>query len=123
MSESEFDERIAKIRARFVTKFAEKLRDTDAAVSQLTGDGADATAATEATYRRFHDMCGIGSTIGLNATGQAAKALDAILIAPFRAQRGLSSEELVKFKGCLEALRAAGQSEMGSMAPNAESAT
>lgn len=121
MSELEFAERIAKVRARFITKFADKLRKTDTALPQLGGDGEDAANAVEATYRRFHDMCGIGSTIGFDATGQAAKALDAILIAPFRGHRGLSLDELARFKECFEALRAAGLAEIGPTAAHAVS--
>ncbi|MDB5600158.1 MAG: hypothetical protein JWN71_2202 [Xanthobacteraceae bacterium] len=123
MSESEFAERIAKVRARFVAKFADKLQETDAALPHLAGDGADAANAVEATYRRFHDMCGIGPTIGFDATGQAAKVLDAILIVPFRGRRGLSSDELARFLEGLESLRAVGRTEMKSMTVDTESAT
>jgi hypothetical protein len=122
MSESEFAERIARVRTRFVTRFADKLQETDATLPHLAGDGADAANAVEAAYRRFHDMCGIGPTIGFDATGRAAKVLDAILIAPFRGRRGLSSDELARFQEGLETLRAAGRTEMESMTVNMGSA-
>jgi chemotaxis protein histidine kinase CheA len=112
----DFAERIAKVRMRFITTFAGKLQEADAALPYLAGDGEDAAKAVEATYRRFHDMCGIGATLGFDATGQAAKAIDAILIAAFRARRGLSDDELARFTDGLEALRTVGRTELETTA-------
>jgi hypothetical protein len=123
MSESAFAERIAAVRGRFIAKFADKMLETDAALPDLAGDEASAASAVEATYRRFHDMCGIGPTIGFDAIGQSARVLDAILIAPFRSRRGLSSDELVRFKEGFETLRTTWRVEMETIAVNGESAT
>jgi hypothetical protein len=68
-------------------------------------------------------MCGIGPTIGFNAIGQSAKVLDAILIAPFRSQRGLSLDELARFKEGFEILRTTWRVELETIAVNGESAT
>ena len=114
MNESEFAERIAKIRVRFVSKLADKIRQTDAALHQLSGDGSEAADAVATAYRQFHDVCGIGATIGFEATGRSARALDAILVGPFRDHRGLSEAELVKLKEGLETLRIAARTEMQS---------
>jgi chemotaxis protein histidine kinase CheA len=114
MAQSDFAERIAMIRARFAAKLADKIQDTDATLAHLTGDGRDAVDAVAATYRRFHDICGIGATIGFEATGQAARAIDAILIGPFREQRALSGDELVKLTEGLVSLRIAARTEMSS---------
>ena len=114
MAQSDFAERIAMIRARFAAKLTDKIQDTDAALAHLTGDGRDAVDAVAATYRRFHDICGIGATIGFEATGQAARAIDAILIGPFREQRALSDDELVKLTEGLVFLRSAVRTEMSS---------
>jgi hypothetical protein len=100
------------IRARFAAKLTDKIQDTDAASAHLTADGQDAVDAVAAAYRRFHDICGIGATIGFEATGQAARAIDAILIGPFREQRALSDDELVKLTEGLVSLRIAARTEM-----------
>ncbi len=113
MDESEFAERIAKIRARFISKLADKIQETDAALPHLAGDGGDAEAVA-ATYRRFHDMIGIGSTIGFEATGQAARVIDAVLAEPYRQHRALSDDELAKLAEGLKALRIAARTEMQS---------
>ena len=114
MAEPDFGERIAKIRARFAAKLADKIQDTDAALPHLTGDGSDVVDAVATAYRRFHDICGVGATIGFEATGQAARTIDAILIGPFREQRALSGDELVKLTEGLETLRIAARTEMSS---------
>jgi hypothetical protein len=123
MSELAFAERIATVRARFIAKFADKMLETDAALPELAGNAANAANAVEATYRRFHDMCGIGPTIGFAGIGQSAKVLDSILIAPFRSQRGLSLDELARFKQGFETLRASWRIELETIAVNTESAT
>ena len=114
MAQSDFAERIATIRVRFAAKLTDTIRDTDAALAHLTDDGRDAVDAVAATYRRFHDICGIGATIGLEATGHAARAIDTILIGPFRERRALSEEELLKLTAGLVSLRVAARTEMSS---------
>jgi chemotaxis protein histidine kinase CheA len=105
LAETQFAERIAKVRARFISKLAEKIEATDAALPQLAEDSSDAIEAVSAAYRRFHDMVGISSTIGFEATGQVARTLEAILTGPFRDRRGLRGDELSKLKEGLEALQ------------------
>ena len=114
MDETQFAERMAKIRARFASKLADKIQETNAALPHLTDDGSEAVEAVAVAYRRFHEMCGIGATIGFEATGQMAKALDAILIGPFHEHRGLSRDELAKLTTGLEALQNAARTEMQS---------
>jgi hypothetical protein len=112
MAESDFAERIATIRARFAAKLTDKIQETDVALPHLTGEGSDAVDAVATAYRRFHDIGGIGATIGFEATGQVARTIDAILIGPFREQRGLSGDELAKLTEGLESLRIAARTEM-----------
>jgi chemotaxis protein histidine kinase CheA len=114
MAESDFAEGIAKIRARFATKLADRIQETEAALPHLTGDGSDVAEAVATTYRRFHDICGIGATIGFEATGQVARTIDALLIGPLRGRRALSGDELVKLKEGLKSLRIAARTEMSS---------
>jgi hypothetical protein len=114
MAQSDFAERIAMIRARFAAKLADRIQETNAALPHLAGDGRNAVNEVATAYRRFHDICGIGATIGFEATGQAARAIDAILIGPFREQRALSGDELVKLTEGLVSLRTAARTEMSS---------
>jgi chemotaxis protein histidine kinase CheA len=112
LNESEFAERIAKIRARFASKLADKIEATDAAMVHMGDDASDAIDAVATTYRRFHDMYGISSTIGFKAIGQMARTVDAVLIGPYRDRRGLREDELAKLKRALEALQAAAATEL-----------
>jgi hypothetical protein len=107
MSADKFAERIAAIRVRFASKLATKIEETDAALPHLIGAGGDVVAAVAITYRRIHDLCGVGPTVGFVETGQAARSLDAILIGPFRAGRGLTDDEAARLKEGLDALRTA----------------
>jgi hypothetical protein len=112
MDESQFVDRIAKIRARFAAKLVDKIEATDTALQHLASEDSGAVDAVATAYRRFHDVCGIGSTIGFEATGRSARILDAILVGPFQEHRGLSGDELVKLKEGLEALRISARTEM-----------
>ncbi len=106
-TETQFEERIAKVRVRFISKLADTVLTVDAAFPHLTGDGDDAIKAVASTYRRFHDMAGISSTIGFDATGRVARTLDALLAGPFRERRGLRDDELAELKEGLGALQMA----------------
>lgn len=112
LSEIQFENRIAKVRMRFITKLAETMRVTGADLPRLAGDGSFAVEAVAITYRRFHEMAGIGSTIGFAATGQIARTLDTLLIGPFRDQRGLRGDEVAQLKDGLEALQIAALAEI-----------
>ena len=73
---------------------------------------SDAVATVDAAYRRFHDICGMASTVGFTVTGRAAKELDAILVVAFRAQRGLTEAELTNARTGLDAVKAAANIEI-----------
>jgi hypothetical protein len=107
MSADQFAERIAAIRMRFASKLATKIEETNAALPHLAGTSADVVEAVATTYRRIHDLCGVGPTVGFVETGQAARGIDAILIGPFRAARGLTADEVARLKDGLDTLRAA----------------
>jgi hypothetical protein len=92
--ETEFAVRIDRIRARFVLKLADKIPEIDVALSRMAGNGSDAVDAVASAYRWFHDVSGIGSIIGFDATGRQARLCAAVLINSFRAQRCVSPDEL-----------------------------
>jgi len=104
--------RIAEIRKRFAAKLTAKIAETDAALADLAESGGKAVETVKATYQRFHEMAGIAPTIGLSETGKAARALDAILIDPYRAGRGLTPDETAKVREGLDALRTAARADM-----------
>lgn len=120
MDESQFGENIAKIRARFAAKLVEKIRQTNAALPRLAGGGSDAADAVATAYRLFHDVCGIGATIGFEETGRLARVLDVILVGAFRDHRGLSGDEAAQLKEGFKSLRIAAQTEMQSTDSNRE---
>lgn len=112
--EAQFVERIAKIRVRFSSKLADKIMQANAALPNMAGDGSDAVVTVAIAYRDFHDVCGVAPTIGYTAIGRLARACEAILLEPFRAQRGLSREELARLTESIESLRIAALTEMQS---------
>jgi hypothetical protein len=103
--EVQFAARIDGIRARFALKLANNIQQTDAALRQMAGDGSGAVNAVATAYRWLHDAVGVCATIGFEATGQCARSCDAVLVEPFRAQRGLSQDELALLTENLESLR------------------
>jgi hypothetical protein len=107
LAETKFEDSIAKVRVRFISKLADTIQTVDSAFAYLAGDGDEAVAAVASTYRRFHDMAGIGSTIGFDATGRVARTLDVLLAGPFRDRRGLRNDELAELKQGLGALQMA----------------
>jgi hypothetical protein len=109
--EAEFAARIDKIRARVALKLADRIQQTDAALSQMIGNGSDAVAAVASAYRWFHDISGVGPTIGFELTGRQARSCASILLSPFRAQRGLLPDELKLLTSGLESLRIAALNE------------
>ncbi len=84
MDESHFTVRMALIRARFAAGLATNLQETEDALPILSGDEGKTADAVAVVYRRFHDMCGVGRTIGFNELGRAARVLvDGVLVRPF----------------------------------------
>jgi len=118
---AEFAARVDKIRARVALKLVDKIRQTDAALSRMVGNGSDATEAVEIAYRWLHDVSGIGPTLGFDATGRQARSCADILAGAFRAKRGLSPDELELLANGLDSLRIAALSETHSTDSNRRS--
>jgi hypothetical protein len=110
--EGQFDARIEAVRRRFVASFANRMQRTAAALPQMIGDGTASAETVASAYRWLHEVCGIASTIGFQSTGQSARSCDALLIGPYRTQRGLSAAELAQLSERLESLRLAARAEM-----------
>ncbi len=109
MSSDHFAERFAAVRERFAANLDARIDEIEAAVPRL-GSGA-ALDAIERVHRRTHDLCGIGPTMGFVATGQAARAVERLLLAPLKAGRALTKEELALLPDCIAALRNAARTD------------
>ncbi len=107
MSENPLNERLEAIRKRYATKLEPKINEIDSALTLLSGEGKAAIEAVAATYRRFHEICGTGRTLGFEQVGQAAHQGETILQQPFRAGRALTDTEVAMLREALDALRAA----------------
>ncbi len=113
-AETNFAERMVKVRARFASKLSDKIAQVNEALPRMANAGSDAVEAVALGYREFHDICGIAPTIGFTATGQLARQCDAILVTPFRDQRALSENELALLTEKIEALRIGALAEIQS---------
>jgi hypothetical protein len=105
--EAQFASRIDMIRARFALKLADRIQQTDAALSQMADGRSHAVDAVATAYRWFHDVSGIGPTLGFETTGREARNCADILVNPFRTRRGLSPDELASLTHGLESVRIA----------------
>jgi hypothetical protein len=112
MAVDPFAERLARVRQRFVSALESKIKDTFAAIPDLSGDAAAAVEAVEESYRRIHGIVGIGPTVGFVRTGRVARDVENILMRPHQAERGLTEEEIASFKKALHALRETATSEL-----------
>jgi chemotaxis protein histidine kinase CheA len=111
----EFAERVARIRQRFAAALPKKIDDSFLALDHLS-DGSDgAVDDIVVTHRRLHEMCGIASSIGFEATGKAARAAESVLCEPAKSKRALTAAEVEALKHDLDALRNAAQSDLQSM--------
>jgi hypothetical protein len=118
-AEAQFAARIDGVRARFALKLADKIRQTAAALPRMIENGSGAEDVVANAYRWFHDVSGIAPTIGFEAAGRSARSCDAILVGPYRAQRGLSAAELTLLRTeSLESLRDTAQAETRAMELN-----
>jgi chemotaxis protein histidine kinase CheA len=103
-----FDERLAKVRQRFVSTLESKIEDSYAALPNLCGEAA----AVGETYRRIHGIVGVGSTLGFAATGRSARDAENVLLPAHRAGRGLNAQEIEALRNVLLALREVAQREL-----------
>jgi hypothetical protein len=107
----EFAERLAVIRKRFAAKLVTRISDTEAALPALSGATPDVAETVAATHRCIHELCGIGPTVGFDATGRAARLMERILLEPSRSGRSLREEEIAGLRSGLEELRNAARAD------------
>jgi hypothetical protein len=123
-----FAEKLAAVRKRFAAKLTGRIAEIDAALPELTGISSDTAGKVYDAHRKVHDLCGLGPTLGFDATGKAARICERILLQPSRGERGLTEQELAQLRGarrsarrCFERLSAhrhcTGVNEMARKAP------
>jgi chemotaxis protein histidine kinase CheA len=111
---TQLGERMEEIRRRFASKLGAKLQETDAALPLLTRGSSDAVEAVAFAYRRFHEICGTGRTLGFSQVGQAAGEAESILFEPFQARRALTDHEVDALRQALCVLRSVADVELQS---------
>lgn len=123
MQPEQFRNRLDAVRQRFASSLEGKIQDTVAELPLLCGDGDSVIDAVAASYRRIHDICGVGAAVGFAVTGRAAKHAEDVLVGAFRGRRGLGADELSRLEQALDALAAAAAGELRSAGAAAASAT
>ena len=114
MATTQLSKRLDEIRTKFVSRLDGRFAETEAALPFLQGEGDKAIAAIAATYRRFHEIRGTGSTLGFRQLGLAAGEAETILFEPYRIGRALTDQEVAMLRQALGALRAAARIEVQS---------
>ncbi len=114
MEGDQFAERLATVRKRFASKLVARIAEINAVLPRLRGEGGEVASLVYTAHRKVHDLCGIGPTLGFEATGKAARACEQILLQPSRGERGLTEQEMAHLKQTLAALRDAAQTEIQS---------
>jgi hypothetical protein len=112
MADDQFTERVASVRQRFAAKLISRIAEIDASLQTCGGQSASARLFT--AHLELLDLGGNGPTLGFVATGQAARACEAILQLPRRDKRGLNEQELAALRKEMIALHAAAQKDLQS---------
>jgi hypothetical protein len=104
-----FADRLAAVRRRFMAKLDGRLDELEAAVPELTE--AVSIEVLARVHRRAHDLCGVGPTMGFVATGKAARTVEQLLLAPLKAGRTLTGDELAQLRHDIAVLRSVATAE------------
>jgi hypothetical protein len=112
MAVDPFTDRLERVRHRFVSTLEGKIEDAYAAIPDLADGLPTAAAAVAELYRCMHGIVGISPTVGFPATGGGARGVENVLRPPQRDKRGLSDQEILALKECLQPLRDAAEREL-----------
>jgi chemotaxis protein histidine kinase CheA len=104
-----FADRLAAVRQRFMAKLDGRLDELESTVPQLSEAGSIESLAR--AHRRAHDLCGVGPTMGFIATGKAARTVEQLLLAPLKAERALTCDEVAQLREHIAVLRSAATAE------------
>ena len=112
MQADQFGERLDAVRKRFASSLENKISDTRAELPSFLEGRPNAVNSVANAYRRIHGICGVGAVIGFAATGRSARAVEDVLIAAYRASRGLAAAEIACLETALRDLAIAAQAEL-----------
>jgi hypothetical protein len=116
MHADQFEVRLAIVRHRFATTLESKIEDAVASANRMSSCSKDGFIKhVSESYRRLHDICGIGPTVGFSATGEAAHFAEAALMQAHHEKRRLTEREVLGLKKALEHLRVVAASELRQM--------
>lgn len=115
MTIAQHSEHLARVRYRFASSLECKIQDTYAVLAKLSGQGPAVAEVVARSYRRIHDIVGVGPTVGFVDTGRAARAAEDVLFPAQSARRGLNIDEIDRLKQALQALRAISRRELRSL--------
>jgi chemotaxis protein histidine kinase CheA len=115
MSADQFEARLARVRHRFATTLESKISNAVVSADQMTNGESQVLECVSESYRHLHSICGIGPTVGFNATGEAAHAAKAALVQAYLEKRGPTEGEVSNLKRGLAKLRLAAASELRLM--------
>jgi HPt (histidine-containing phosphotransfer) domain-containing protein len=107
-----FAVRFEAVRRRFAAKLDGRIGEIEATLPKLSDETALELMAV--AHRRAHDMCGVGPTMGFVATGKAARSIEQLLLAPLKAERPLTEDEIAELRQGLTVLRAAAKAEIAA---------
>ena len=114
MTADDFTVHVARVRERFASTLNSKIADNFAALEKMSASGSDSIEAVVATHRRLHEMYGVASTLGFNATGKAAGAARAAIREAAKAKRPPTAAEITALRRELEHLRDAAAADLRS---------
>ncbi len=112
MTNVDFNEKVARVRARFATSLPGKIADSFADLKQMSDGSSDSIDTVITAYRRLHEMCGIAPTLGFEATGKAARSTKAAIREAAKAKRAATPSEIAALRTELEQLRTAASGEL-----------
>jgi HPt (histidine-containing phosphotransfer) domain-containing protein len=112
MTNVDFDEQIARVRARFATSLPGKIADSFADLEKMSSGGAETIDTVVVFHRRLHEIRGIAPTLGFQATGEVAGAASTAIREAAKAKRAATADEIAALKTELEQLRKAASGEL-----------
>src|SRR3979490_884263 len=96
-----FEVRLARVRHHFATTLESKIMDTVVSTDHMAENDNRVLEYVSESYRRLHNICGIGPTVGFTATGEAAHAAKAALVQPYLEKRRPTETEALSLKRAL----------------------
>src|ERR1700694_5700273 len=105
-----FNERIAVVRRRFVTKLDARIDEIELSIPQPGREGG--LDALELAHRQAHSLCGVGPTLGFIGTGTVGRSIEQLLLVAVKAKRALAEDEIPRLRAGIALLRSTATAEI-----------